>query len=37
MSVTKNSPGDSHLHALEEEIVPHHKKIGSQVESQLNI
>lgn len=37
MSVTKHCSGDSNLHALVEEIVPHQKKIGSQIESQLNI
>ena len=29
--------GDSYLQAIVEDIVPHHKKVGSKVESQLNI
>ena len=33
----KKSPGNSYLQAIVEDIVPHHKKVGSKVESQLNI
>ena len=33
----KQSPGNSYLQALVEDIVPHHKKVGSKVEGQLNI
>ena len=31
----KKSPGNSYLQAIVEDIVPHHKKLGSKVESQL--
>ena len=37
VNLYKKNLGYSYLQAIVEDIVPHHKKVGSKVESQLNI